>query len=359
MSKRKRNNVIRIGNRNAVAWTQLQQAVVPEDAKKEGVIAVVQNALYTVFIKETRSHGFEAMDESGEQKPMKISHLIIIRNDRKKKEIDWDHKQRIKDEVCGQMCEAVEIFPAAWRRMDMTQTHLWVLAPGASFPLGIFPKSITDAETPTDVTVTKEELEVFVVRGEVEGKKYVEVFADEEEAKEMYDKAGNELTGGGIERIGSVPTADDGAAWTDNAKLKVANIISKAEVLDSMNAPSQGDDVELPFYDDGPSGVEEEIDSEMDFDMSLMEGKAQLIYGPPTLEENIQIAEFMERKMAQAKDQRDIRIDSAADVVKAKLDEQDDSEAEAEAAADLKAYRKKLLDGDKGEDDPGEDPTMN
>lgn len=333
------------------AWTPLVQAMVPEEARKTGVVAVVQNQLYTVFIKETTSPGFEQMGKDGKSEPMQIRHLLVIRNDKKGKEIKWDHKQRIKNELCGPMCEAVELFPAEWRNQKMSQTHIWVLAPGASFPLGIFPEDLGAAGTPADVIVTKEDLEVFVVRGEVEGESFIEVFGDEEEAKAAYDASGNILTGGGIERIGDVPTIDDGAAWTDAAKVKVAKIISKAEALDKMNMPDVGEDVEMPFYDDGPDGIEEELGSV--FDMSLLEKHADQVYGPPSTEENIQIAEFMERKLGEMKEQREIRVGDAARIVGDKVAETEVEQAEeVQAAADLDGYREKLRKDRKKDDKP-------
>ena len=349
--QRKVNNVAK--NRNKVKWSPLQEAVVPDEAKKTGVVAAAQNSLYTIFIKETTAPGFEMPVPGGPPEPMKIRHLLILRNDRKKTEIKWEHKQRIKDELCGQMCEAVELFPASWRVQDMKQTHLWVLAPGASFPLGVFPKELANQSTPADVTVTKEELEVFVVRGE----DLIEVFASEAEAQKMYKEAGNELSGGGIERIGDVPTVDDGAAWTDAAKAKVANIIAKAERMDQMNSPVQQEAAESPFYDEGPDSFEEEVGE--GFDMSLLQGKAQEIYGPPSTEEGMQIAEYMERTLSKMKGDREIRIGGAAEMLGDKfLEQTKEAESEEEAAADLSKYREEHLKG-KAKPGPGEDPNLN
>ena len=50
---------------------------------------------------------------------------------------DWRDLQRIKNELCGTTCEAVELFPAESRLVDMAnQYHLWVPEPGYTFPFG-------------------------------------------------------------------------------------------------------------------------------------------------------------------------------------------------------------------------------
>lgn len=51
---------------------------------------------------------------------------------------DWRHLQQIKDEVCGPEFEAVELFPAQSRVVDMTNTtHLWVFKKELEF--GMYP----------------------------------------------------------------------------------------------------------------------------------------------------------------------------------------------------------------------------
>lgn len=61
--------------------------------------------------------------------------LSISRKDRKVIR-DWRHLQRIKSELVGPECEAVEIFPAESRLVDQAnQFHLWVFA-DPTFRLG-------------------------------------------------------------------------------------------------------------------------------------------------------------------------------------------------------------------------------
>lgn len=51
---------------------------------------------------------------------------------------DWRHFQRIKNELVGEECEAVELYPAEGRKVDMSNKyHLWCCTdPTFRFPLG-------------------------------------------------------------------------------------------------------------------------------------------------------------------------------------------------------------------------------
>ncbi len=64
-------------------------------------------------------------------------HLSIKKIDRSAVH-DWSHMQRIKNELVGDEHEAVELYPAESRLVNMAnQYHLWVLADkGVSFPFG-------------------------------------------------------------------------------------------------------------------------------------------------------------------------------------------------------------------------------
>lgn len=62
--------------------------------------------------------------------------LSIKRHDRGT-EIPWRHFQQIKNEVCGDECEAVQLYPAESRLADTAnEYHLWVLPAGMPVPLG-------------------------------------------------------------------------------------------------------------------------------------------------------------------------------------------------------------------------------
>lgn len=68
---------------------------------------------------------------------MPLLHVSIKRRD-KEAVHDWRHFQRIKNELVGPECEAVELFPAESRLVDgANQYHLWAIAtPGIRFPIG-------------------------------------------------------------------------------------------------------------------------------------------------------------------------------------------------------------------------------
>lgn len=63
-------------------------------------------------------------------------HLSIKRID-KHPICDWRHMQRIKNELVGDEYEAVQLFPAESRVVDMAnQYHLWCLPNKQQFPIG-------------------------------------------------------------------------------------------------------------------------------------------------------------------------------------------------------------------------------
>ncbi len=84
----------------------------------------------------------EAPDE------LRLTWLSIKRHDRKPIR-DWRDLQRIKNDVVGEDCEAVELFPASSRLVDSAnQYHLWALPLGERWPLGFQTRFVTDTVTP-------------------------------------------------------------------------------------------------------------------------------------------------------------------------------------------------------------------
>jgi hypothetical protein len=60
---------------------------------------------------------------------------------------DWRHFQQIKNEIAGEDCEAVQIFPAESRKVDTSNKwHLWVLPQGARIDLGWKDRDVSYAE---------------------------------------------------------------------------------------------------------------------------------------------------------------------------------------------------------------------
>ena len=59
---------------------------------------------------------------------------------------DWREFQRIKNEICGAECEAVELYPAESRLVDTSnQFHLFVFE-GYKFPFGYLDRLVTETE---------------------------------------------------------------------------------------------------------------------------------------------------------------------------------------------------------------------
>lgn len=53
-------------------------------------------------------------------------------------ELSWNEKQRVKDELFGPHCTAIEIFPTADHLVDAAMVfHLWILPPGFELPFGL------------------------------------------------------------------------------------------------------------------------------------------------------------------------------------------------------------------------------
>jgi len=66
-----------------------------------------------------------------------LTHLSIKRLD-KRPIREWRDLLWIKNQLCGEDCEAIEIFPAMSRLVDTSnQYHLWVFPPGYRLPFGM------------------------------------------------------------------------------------------------------------------------------------------------------------------------------------------------------------------------------
>lgn len=71
--------------------------------------------------------------------------LSLRRNDRNAMQ-DWRHLQRIKNNLCGEEREAVQIYPAESRLIDESnQIHLWVYPEGHTIPFGYKSRSVVTA----------------------------------------------------------------------------------------------------------------------------------------------------------------------------------------------------------------------
>ena len=58
---------------------------------------------------------------------------------------DWRHFQQIKNELCGEEVEALQLFPAESRKVDTSNKwHLWVVADGTRMPFGWQHRDVQD-----------------------------------------------------------------------------------------------------------------------------------------------------------------------------------------------------------------------
>jgi hypothetical protein len=74
-----------------------------------------------------------------------LVHLAVSRHDLRPAR-DWRHLQSIKNQLVGEECEAVELFPSESRLVDTCNvTHLWaVTAPAYCFPFGYDEREVSD-----------------------------------------------------------------------------------------------------------------------------------------------------------------------------------------------------------------------
>lgn len=77
----------------------------------------------------------------------KMTHLNIRRRDGATVH-DWRHLQRIKNELIGAECEAIELYPAESRLVDTSNKyHLWCITdPEFRFPIGFDARDVRDAD---------------------------------------------------------------------------------------------------------------------------------------------------------------------------------------------------------------------
>ena len=84
----------------------------------------------------------------------KVTWLSIKRLDRRPLH-DWRDLQRIKNELCGPECEAVELYPSEARLVDTSnQYHLWVIKEGFQFPFGYTDRHLIKGHAPNHPPVS-------------------------------------------------------------------------------------------------------------------------------------------------------------------------------------------------------------
>jgi|GEM_PF-2634929 len=331
MAGKKTRKVHRIDrNKMSGPMTEFFRIKNPEGAEEMGVIATFENNKYGVFLKKTMSDAFSVPGPDGRPQPMEVIHLIIARHDRKKIEIPWAEKQAIKSELLSGMAEGVELFPSEMRRMGQIadhQAHLWVLPPGATFPIGMIPKAMQELQREDALekfTVSAEELDVFVIKdGDV-----TQVFGSLAEAASSYEEAGNAMPDGDVGRIGSVPTEEEGAVWSNMAKVKIGNILEKASMLERLlgGIPDE-DPSENRINTNGPENDQDELENEM----------GVVDESPNGDEENVMMPEFMAMGVEEMKRKRIASVSSAVDTLEQRMIDQQKSDEEVEKDAEKEA----------------------
>lgn len=113
-------------------WQLLERNYAAEKANKDvAKITFDQiwaNDKYAVFIR------FNHKQPSG----IDVTWLSIKRHDQEPCS-DWRDFQFIKNQLCGEDCEAIQIYPAESRMVDTAnQYHLFVLPKGVIIPFGFF-----------------------------------------------------------------------------------------------------------------------------------------------------------------------------------------------------------------------------
>jgi hypothetical protein len=123
-------------NWDQVPWTPFQEAAlrtdVPEKARPHHIFV---NSVYQVSV------WYEHSDVFGD-----VAHLSIKTHDKQARH-DWRDMQRIKNELCGEEAEAVELYPAESRVVDTAnQYHLFVFRQ-YKIPLGFTERLVGDGPT--------------------------------------------------------------------------------------------------------------------------------------------------------------------------------------------------------------------
>ena len=98
------------------------------------------NSAYQVMVRRTPPTAAPGPD---------LVHLSVRRRDRRPVH-DWRDLQRIKNELLGPEHEAVELYPAESRRVDLAnQYHLWALDdPSFRWPVGFNERKVSGVKPP-------------------------------------------------------------------------------------------------------------------------------------------------------------------------------------------------------------------
>lgn len=129
------------------------EARLREIIEQENALPLWKNLDYQVAVRT-----FATTMERGDGRPGMINavHLSIKRIDRRPVR-DWRDLQLIKNQLIGEECEAVELFPAESRLVDnANQFHLWGFDdPTFRFPFGFPDRMVSDDVSPESNVVQR------------------------------------------------------------------------------------------------------------------------------------------------------------------------------------------------------------
>lgn len=142
-------------------WQRLQQCV-PSPMSEALIVDLLKHKKYesreqiiamlaheekttTLWINDTYQVQRRVMSDG-------LIHINIRRRDGAPILRDWRHFQQIKNEMLGDECEAIELYPAESRKVDASNKyHLWGYAdPKWRFPIGMKDRDVdyVDGSTP-------------------------------------------------------------------------------------------------------------------------------------------------------------------------------------------------------------------
>ncbi len=118
---------------------KITMSVAKKIFKEEFDCEVYVNDIYQVNVQRNKQADYMVREASMKGK---MTYLSIKRLD-KKSIHDWRHLQEIKNELCGEDCEAIEIYPVEKRLVDTAnQYHLFVFPKGYYIGFGWTHRSV-------------------------------------------------------------------------------------------------------------------------------------------------------------------------------------------------------------------------
>ena len=118
---------------------KITMSVAKKIFKEEFDCEVYVNDIYQVNVQRNKQADYMVREATMKGK---MTYLSIKRLD-KKSIHDWRHLQEIKNELCGEDCEAIEIYPVEKRLVDTAnQYHLFVFPKGTYVGFGWTKRSV-------------------------------------------------------------------------------------------------------------------------------------------------------------------------------------------------------------------------